>query len=167
MKKILLLPFLFLVIWITNTGFIHPLYVSVSQISYNTEAKSLEIACKIFVDDLESALKGQGAGSLNLGLANEDQEADKWVDEYLSKHINIEVNGEALEGSFIGKEVQDDVIWSYIEITGVSFPNEFTIENTLLIEELEGQQNIIHVRVSGKEKSLRLFEGRTKEVLNF
>ncbi|MDW3646900.1 MAG: DUF6702 family protein [Bacteroidia bacterium] len=167
MKKILRIPYLYIIPFFLLSGFVHPFYVSVSQIGYNSESKSLEIACKIFVDDLETALEAAGAKDLYIGLENEKAGADDIIDNYLRKHIDIRINGEKVEGSFLGKEVVDDVIWSYIEYQDVAFPSEFSIDNTLLIDELEGQQNIVHVKVAGKEKSLRLFKGRSKDVLNF
>lgn len=167
MKKILRIPFVYILPFFLLSSFSHPFYVSVSQIGYNSESKSLEIACKIFVDDLETALKAAGAQDLYLGLEKEKSGADDIIDNYLKKHLDIRVNGEKVEGIFIGKEVIDDVIWSYIEYSDVAFPSEISIDNTLLLDELEGQQNIVHVKVGGREKSLRLFKGRSKDVLNF
>ncbi|MEM8889443.1 MAG: DUF6702 family protein [Bacteroidota bacterium] len=167
MKKILRIPFIYILPFFLFSSFAHPFYVSVSQIGYNSESKSLELACKIFVDDLETALEAAGAKDLYLGLDKEKSSADEIIDNYLRKHLDIRINGNKVEGSFLGKEVIDDVIWSYIEYTDVAFPSELSIDNTLLLEELEGQQNIVHVKVAGKEKSLRLFKGRSKDVLNF
>lgn len=157
---LLILPFFF-------QAFAHPFYVSVSQIAYNAEAKSLEIACKIFVDDLETVMKAEGHGDLYIGLDKEKAETDKLIQEYFEKHLQLAINGKTVSGSFLGKEVIDDVIWSYIEILEVPYPQELSIDNRLLLDHLESQQNIVHVKVNGKEKSLRLFNGRSKEVLNF
>lgn len=127
----------------------------------------MEIACKIFVDDLEQALKDREKASIYLGLENEVANADDLVAQYLADNLKISMGEKLLGGNFLGKEIQDDVIWSYIEIMEVPYPHELSIENTLLLDDLEGQQNIVHVRVNGKEKSLRLFKGRSKEVLSF
>jgi len=167
MKKILRIPFIYILPFFLLSSFAHPFYVSVSQIGYNPESKSLELACKIFVDDLETALEAAGAKDLYLGLDKEKSSADEIIDNYLRKHLDIRINGNKVEGSFLGKEVIDDVIWSYIEYPDVAFPSEISIDNTLLLDELEGQQNIVHVKIAGKEKSLRLFKGRSKDVLNF
>ncbi|MEO1217324.1 MAG: DUF6702 family protein [Bacteroidota bacterium] len=167
MKKILIIPSIYILSFFLLSSFAHPFYVSVSQIGYNAENKSLEIACKIFVDDLEAALESAGARELYLGLENERAGADEIIDNYLRKHLDIHINGEKVEGSFLGKEVIDDVIWTYIEFQEIAYPSEFSINNTLLLDEFEGQQNIVHVKVAGKEKSLRLFKGRSKDVLNF
>ena len=37
-------------------GDIHPIYISSTEVDYNTKAKSIEISVKIFVDDLEPVL---------------------------------------------------------------------------------------------------------------
>ena len=35
----------------------HPIFVSVTEIEYNAVNKTLEIGCKIFVDDFEKTLR--------------------------------------------------------------------------------------------------------------
>lgn len=167
MKKILFLSMLGLLSLTVLAHYAHPFYVSICQINYNAEAKSLEIACKIFIDDLEEALEQKGNKDLNLGLENESASADEYISAYLSKHLSIEVNALPVQGDFLGKEITDDVVWCYIEMLEVPFPNEISIHNTLLLSTFENQQNIVHMKVNGKEKSLRLFQGREKESLNF
>jgi hypothetical protein len=40
----------------TTVGFAHPVYVSITEVEYNTIEKSLEVSCKIFTNDFEKAL---------------------------------------------------------------------------------------------------------------
>ncbi|MEM6805163.1 MAG: DUF6702 family protein, partial [Bacteroidota bacterium] len=118
-------------------------------------------------DDLDAVLMAEGHGNLYLGLDKEKAESDSLIQAYFAENLRIEINGQAISGKMIGKEVIDDVIWSYLEFVDIPYPQEISVENRLLLDQIETQQNIVHIKVNGQEKSLRLVNGRSKEVLKF
>ena len=145
----------------------HPMYISVSELDYNAEAHTLEMAVRIFLDDLEAALEAQGTGKLYLGTASESEDADRYIANYLNKMIKLSVDGQEVEGQFLGKEIEQDVVWSYIEIQNVEKPHKISMLNQLLLDLYDSQQNIVHMRVGKQTKSFRLFKGNMNGLAEF
>lgn len=61
----------------------HPFYVTVTEISHNAGDKNLEISCKIFTDDFETALLKENGVKIDLSNVRDKQVADKQIAEYL------------------------------------------------------------------------------------
>lgn len=152
-----------LAIFVLFSGFGHPMYVSITDVEYNKETKGLEIAIKLFIDDLEEALKAEGTGNLYLGTEKESPNADEYLSRYLMKNFDIKVNGTAMALSVLGKEPDKDVMWVYVEGLNTPHPQQITVKNKLLGTKFEGQRNIVHIQVDGKVKSLLLQEGKWED----
>lgn len=145
----------------------HPFYISVCQIDYNGDTDALEMSFRIFTDDLELALESMGTGRLHLGTEREAEKADEYIGRYLARHVELEVNGLPVDAAFLGKEVDTDAIWCYVEIGGVTALHSLTIENTLLLETFEDQVNLVHVTANDRKKSLVFNRLQTRESLDF
>lgn len=145
----------------------HNYHVSITQIIHNPETASLEISMKLFTEDLEMALMKKNAPQLFLGEANEHQEADKYIHEYLHQNFSVSVNGEKYTFQILGKEVEMEETWCYLEVKDVSSISELSIKNTVFTELFQDQTNRINVKAKGQEKSLVLSGAKTEDVLNF
>ncbi len=145
----------------------HPFYVSICQIDHNTKTKTLEITFKIFAEDLESALEAQGAARLHLGSERESNQADRYIHNYLKSHVTLQVDGDTVAFTYVGKEIEMDEAWCYVEVANVPSVNKLTIRNSILMEQFEAQQNIVHVRVGGKQKSLVLWKDKREGSVEF
>ena len=148
-------------------GLRHPYYLSICEIDHNPHAKTLEITFKIFTDDLEEALTAQGAGMLKLGTAQEARQADRHIFSYLQNNVAVIVNGDTTGLSYVGKEVELDVTWCYVEAKQIANVEKIEISSRLLIERHEEQANIVHVTVGKTRKSLLLHKQRTGGALEF
>lgn len=149
------------------SGIRHPFYVSICQIDHNPEAKSLEITFKIFTDDLEKALEAQGTGKLYLGDPREAQEADRYLYNYLKNQVVIVVNEDTATFRYVGKEVELDVTWCYVEIPKVPEVKTITVTNRILLEIYEDQTNLVHVKAGGRQKSMLLRKGNVTDTVEF
>lgn len=145
----------------------HPFFISICQINHNAEAQTLEMAVKIFTADLETTLKAEGVADLQLGTLRETPEADAAIAAYLDRQITITVNGQALKGKFIGKEVEMDVIWCYVEFPNVAAVRQVEMSNRLLLAQFESQTNIVHITVNGVRKSMMMQAGRVQDSVLF
>ncbi len=134
----------------------HPLYISICEIEHNTHTAALELTFKIFTDDLETALEDQGVGKLRLGTDREMENADEYIRRYLEKNVVIQVDGGSVALGYLGKEVEMDVAWCYLEVQGVPSIQTMTVSNTLLFELFEEQTNIVHISANNKKQSLML-----------
>jgi hypothetical protein len=134
----------------------HPYYVSIFQINHNAEQKTLQITCKIFTDDLEKAIESQGTNELRLGSEQELAKADEYIGRYIREHFQISVNGKQKEMHYLGKEVELDVTWCYLEISGISSISSIAVKNDILFDQYRTQTNIIHTEIGDQQKSVIL-----------
>ena len=157
------------VLWLCSysMGKAHPYYVSLCQVEYNAETKALEISLKTFADDLLLGLKNAGHKDIFLGEERENPETNDFIKTYINSKIKFEVNGKPVSYTFIGKEIEDGVVWSYLEIPDISELKTLNVNCSLLTEVLETQNNIIQVESDKKIKSLLLSKRKTKGTLSF
>ena len=145
----------------------HPFYISVCQIDHNPDPGTLEMSFRIFADDLELALETMGTDRLRLGTEHEAEKADLYISRYLARHVEIEINGHRVGAGFLGKEVDSDAIWCYVEVENVPVIETMTITNTLLLETFEDQVNLVHVNAAGQKKSLVFNRQEIRQKLDF
>src|SRR5687767_4873135 len=114
MRK-LFLPFILL---ITLSGAsIHPVHVSVTEISFDEKEKELEIISRIFWDDLEKSIReAKKQPELNLMEPGTALTTDQLVCEYLQKRFKITLNGKPQKIKYLGHEVESEAILCYIQV---------------------------------------------------
>ncbi|MEL7339619.1 MAG: DUF6702 family protein [Bacteroidota bacterium] len=162
------LSVLLILLILPTLGFIHPFYFSLTQIDHNPQTNSLEITVKLFTGDIELALEAQGTGRMFLGEAQKEHiKADLYLERYLKQHFQLNVNGEAVQYEYLGKEVELDVVWCYVEVANVADVRKLVIKNSLLVEEFEDQQNVVQVKIGKQKKSALLGKGAIEESLSF
>ncbi|MEM8899227.1 MAG: DUF6702 family protein [Bacteroidota bacterium] len=145
----------------------HPFYVSICQIDYNGDNQSLEISLKIFIDDIEEIMEKEGVGRLYLGEKRENKESDKYISRYLAQQFKIKVDGQEKALEYLGKETEVDAIWCYLEGLSVSPFSSVEIRNSILMDHIESQVNIVHVKQAGIEKSLIFNKDKRSGTLEF
>ena len=145
----------------------HPFYISVCQVDHNPDTGALEMSFRIFMDDLELALETMGTERLHLGTEREAEKADIYIDRYLTRHVVIEINGRSVSAAFLGKEVDPDAIWCYMEVENIPVLESMTMTNSLLLETFEDQVNLVHVNANGEKKSLVFDSQQVTQTLDF
>ena len=146
----------------------HPFFISLTEIRQNPNSKNLEVAQKIFWDDLEVALSKEAGATVDFLKPKDKAKLEGQVKAYLLKHTHVWVNGKLVPLTYVGYEVEEDAAWFYLESTATAVPKTVEVQNTLLLRDFEGQQNIVHVYVNSKSpKSLLLGEGKERGKVNF
>ncbi len=148
-------------------SFTHPFYVSICQIDLNRKTEALEITFKIFADDLEKGLETQGTGKLYLGTERESKEANKYIFKYLENNFKIKIDEKSRDLHFIGKEVEKDVVWCYVEVKEIRKIGKVTITNSILTEQFENQSNIVHIKAGKVKKSMLLNKSKITDIVIF
>lgn len=85
--------------------FLHPFFVSVTEVNHNQKTKSLEISTKIFFNDLEAALEKQHKIQLDILKPGGKSRIDLLLNEYLQKHLQLQVNGKLVKLKYLGYEI--------------------------------------------------------------
>lgn len=146
---------------------LHPFYLSVSEIKYNSESKHLELSVKIFIDDFENTLHKVTGQSINLTFPKDPGVRDQLVDEYIQKNLILTINGKPITIQFLGLEKEEEAVWCYFESDACELPSTVQIKNTLLYQALEGQINIMHVTVGNQRKSLKVDQPEFEAAFQF
>lgn len=135
---------------------VHPLYVSVTEVTQNTAEKSLEVSCRFFADDFEETLKAAYKTKLDISSAQEKSTFDKLIPDYINKHLALSADGKSVHLSYIGYEKEKETVYCYFEVQQVTAVKQIAVSNTLLHDFKNEQINIMHVTVNGKRQSSKL-----------
>ena len=159
---------MFAILLVTLHSLIHPFHVSVSDIKYKEDQKAIQVSTRIFLDDLEIALR-RYSGNAKLNITEEDE----WdmINDHLRGYVmeNLKLSDEkgVMSGTYIGAEIEDDVMWVYIEIEKVRKLKTIKVWNSLLFEVFGDQENLVHFRAFDKVKSERLYKGEGERVFSW
>lgn len=159
-----MLNFLLSVALLPSAAVVHPLHVSVCEIEYNADSKSLEIIQRIFLDDLETQIRADRLQpELDITLPGDGLSTDQLVESYLLRRLQFVVNGKEAVYSYLGHEIEGDVILCYIEIEKVKKLKSLRVQSSILADTFEDQVNIVHVEVDRKLKSMKLTSKKREE----
>lgn len=131
----------------------HPYYLSVTELKYNEKAKSIEVSCKMFTNDLEMALRKTSGKTVDLLHPQDKAETDKILFEYITKRLTITNNNQKQTLKYIGFEKEEDAIWTYMEISNCQKPKSLLVTNKLLYDFLKEQINIVHLECGSLNES--------------
>ena len=143
---------------------VHPIHVSVTEITWDEKEKELEIIARIFIDDLEASIrKTNDQPELKLLGPSTDQ----LVWKYLESRFRISLDGKAQKVKYLGHEIEGDAILCYIQVSNVKKWKEIEVMNSMITELYDDQSNLVHVTVNEKVKSLRLMRDNPSGKLTF
>ncbi len=146
---------------------VHEYYISLTQVEYVPQKKSVQIITRLFVDDFENALRARYNNDITFGGREETENIDEYIERYLKDKLIIKINGNKANFTYIGKESDIDIVKCYLEIEGVKRINSFEVTNTLLFDLIEEQQNIVKTKINSNQKSVILIPQKSTAVLNF
>jgi len=146
----------------------HPLHISVTEIEYNEKAKALQIISRIFVDDLETAVRSQ-IGQPNLDILNPGigQTTEALVAAYLNEHLVIKLDDKVQKINLLGYEEENFALVCYIEIEKVESFRTIDVTNTVITEIYDDQSNLVHITYKGPIKSTRLMRDKPTDRFTF
>ena len=145
----------------------HPYYVSVTEIDYNASKKEIEIACKIFTDDFEQALRSVYNTKVDLYNPADKKLLGRQIAGYIEKHLKLHIGGKNAALSYAGYEIEGEAAWCYFSVSGIQPFRSIQIFNDLLYSYKEEQVNLVHVKINGERKSTRLTFPDTDATLQF
>lgn len=145
---------IFLLFKICEGHFLHPFYVSVTDIHYKKEEKSIQVAQRLFWDDLEVALTEYYREKIDILKQNPKDRLEKMMSQYLIAHNQIRVNGKPVSLYYIGHEIDEDAMWFYFEGKLQEHPRHVVIINSVLTDYFDEQKNIVNFYLDKKPKSI-------------
>lgn len=148
-------------------SYFHSFHVSVTEIKYKDEEKVIQISTRIFLDDLEVALRSySGNEKLDISDPENFDSVNNHLKSYVKEKFQLQnAKGKNMEIAYLGAEVDGDAMWCYLEVLKVKKLTAITVRNKLLHEVWQDQENLVHFRAFDQVQSARLF--REKSVKHF
>ena len=146
---------------------LHKYYLSLTKIDYIKESKSIQITMRIFIDDLESTLNKINNKSFELDTKAELEDANIYIEKYLLKQFEVNINGSLKNYKYLGKKYENDVVFLFAEIENISVIKSIEIKNRILMDAFPEQQNIIKLNINNKKKSFILTARNDNDLLKF
>ena len=146
---------------------VHKYYLSLTQIEYNQEQKSLQIIINVFMDDIETALNKDYNIDLQLTTKKELKTADDYFEKYLKEKLKFKLLGQELPFNYLGKEYEGDLVYFYLEIQDIETPQSLEVSNKILVQHFEDQQNVVKMKIGKKRRSKILTKENDKALLKF
>ena len=165
MRKIVYLLFTMTVLCGAN---VHPVHVSVTEIEFDAKEKELEIVARIFLDDLELAVRqAKKQPELNLLEPGSSVSTDQLITEYLQSRFKVSLNSKPQKIKYLGHEIENEALLCYIQVPGVKKFQTIEVFNSIITEVHDDQSNLVHVTMGEKIKSLRLMRDTPSGKLTF
>jgi len=144
-------------IFYMNGFLLHDFHVSICEIEYDQERKALEVTHKLFLDDLEQNLrKWSGNGNIDVINPKDKVVFQKLLGSYILENFDMWANDKKLEMTYLGSEIEADVMYAYIDIVDLKKFKSLKIKNTIFMNIFADQTNIVHIEVDKETKSLKL-----------
>ncbi len=138
-------------------GFLHTYHTSLTRMKYNAKEKLVEISVQLFTHDLTPTLERRAKKQIDY---EKSPDIDKIIFDYLNeKFVLKDKNGAAKKLVWVGKEVEVDTIYVYVETASEVDLEKFSLQNTLFFESFPEQTNLVTARYGGRKADLLFKSG--------
>jgi hypothetical protein len=145
----------------------HPLHLSTVEINQNEADKTLEISCRIFTDDFETALSKSSGTKANFYDAALKVKMDSLVKKYIYAHLQVKADEKNVSFNYLGFEKEGLVVYVYVEGINISKVKKLVVSNSIMHDMFDDQTNIMHITINGDRKSTKLDYPKTSAVFDF
>lgn len=121
----------------------HDFFVSILTIRHTPASQSLDLTWRITAHDIEHALASRA--ELKLGSDKEHPKADSLLNRYFMEHLTLFQEDKQVTWKWVGKELDGETLYCYLQVEGVAAPNDLLVSNSLLQDVFAEQQNLVHV----------------------
>lgn len=120
----------------------HDFFVSILTIRHSPSTETLDLTWRMTAHDIEHAL--ENVALLKLGSAHEHPKADSILNAYFKEHLVL-MQDKQLTWTWIGKELDGETLYCYLQVDSITSPKDLLVQNTLLQDLFYEQQNLVHV----------------------
>ena len=135
----------------------HEFYVSTTSVDFVLDKNEIQITSQFFLDDVENLIKFQKPNTTLIFEKTSNEDNNLIVRDFIQKNFKISINKKSQEVKYLGYELKDELLVVYYQ-TEFSNSEVFNIEvyNSFLINFIESQKNIVHVKFKNLKKSFLL-----------
>ncbi|WP_439881551.1 DUF6702 family protein [Pontibacter sp. MBLB2868] len=145
----------------------HDFHTSITDIQYNPRTKSLEVALKVFTDDLEKGLSRYAKSKVVYDSNSEKQQ--QLLAGYVKQNFTVALaKGKQLNYKVLGSEAETDAVWIYLEVPVQNASvQQLYVKNAVLTDMFADQMNIVNFNYKGSTESVLLQRGDTEKKISF
>ena len=126
----------------------HDFFLSILTIRHAPNTRTLDLTWRMTAHDVEHALAN--VADLKLASPKQHPKADSLLNAYFHEHLHLAVNGQPVDWTWVGKELESENLYCYLQVEGVDTPGTLSVSNTLLQDMFYEQQNIVHLEEEGR-----------------
>ncbi len=127
---------------------LHDFFVSILTIHHSADKKELDLTWRMTAHDVEHALGN--VAELKLGSEKEYPKADSVLNDYLGQHLHLAIGGSPLKWRWIGRELEGENLFCYLQADDVTNVEGLTVANSLLQDVFGEQDNIVDLEAGGR-----------------
>jgi len=144
----------------------HPVHASSTQVDVSQNHRVLDIAVRMFTDDLEAGLARAGY-PVSL-LKSPPFVVDSALSVYLGQRLRIGIDGGPLAAARLNSHRQDeDATLVFLQVTLRATPGRISIEQRVMLDQFEDQTNLVHMRFDTMKRSALLRRGNERADFEF
>ena len=151
----------FIILFIVQLGIkdyaTHEFYVSTTSVDFVLNKNEIQITSQFFVDDVENLIRFQTPNTALIFERAYNEETNLIMRDFIHKNFKISINKKKQEVKYLGYELKDDLLIVYYE---TKFLNSEIINievfNSFLVNFIESQKNIVHIKFKNLKKSFLL-----------
>lgn len=141
----------------------HTFHTSLTRMDYNAQDKIIEVSIQLFTHDVVSVLEKQNKKNIDL---EETPDIDALLLKYLEPNFILKnKKGEVLKLKIIGKEIQAETTYLYLEISCEENFENYTLQNTIFFESFPKQVNLAVMRFGDKKADLYFKVGDKAKII--
>ncbi|WP_426492901.1 DUF6702 family protein [Hymenobacter sp. 102] len=162
-----LLP-LGLLLTLSLAAWAHAYHASILELRFNPEKQRLEMALKIFTDDLEQDLSNGKPRPVRTDQLTRAQ-LNPLLEDLLRRSVQFSARpGEAaLPLTLVGLQKEKDAYWVFFTAPLSGKATGVTLRHQLLLTLFPDQMNIVNLEARGQKQSLLFREGETQQQLKW
>ena len=134
----------------------HPFHATITSFDCKQNNKSIEVTMKLFTNDLENALRGIGNPDMKIDSPNSRYNIDSLIFVYINNNLSLSTDSKKRQFSWVGKEIENDIMFCYLEIIDINNFSSIRIENKLFLSIFDDQLNICHFYCGDKPETIML-----------
>jgi len=153
---------------------LHPFYIGITEVEYQEKSKTFQIAVKLFLDDVMSAINHNPKSVVfNPELKNSSMN-NMAIKEFVLKGIELKTindcsklnNAKTIALNFVGWEIEEGGIWMYLEANNSCY-SCLEVSNQLLCNTIREQIHIIRVTRNKKTQTDRFVCPNVRFIVKF
>lgn len=148
---------LLLVLGLVGALNVHDFFISILTIRHNAEKATLDLTWQMTAHDVEHALAN--VAELKLGSTKEHPKADSLLNAYFIEHLHLEQATKGLHWKWIGRELEGENLFCYLQVEGIGSANNLSVSNSLLQDVFLEQDNIVHLEAMGRTLTAHFVSG--------